>query len=158
MSRAHRYNQPMTIAMIDVDHFKLFNDTHGHAAGDAALQKIASVLQSSFRQSDIVARYGGEEFVVVMPETDHNAAFEKVEKIRRIIADTPIHIPKQDVRGKLTISAGVATFPDDSSEQDDLLGVADERMFDAKNAGRNQVRGSGKRAVLQATDDEMVSA
>ena len=158
MSRARRYNQPLTIAMIDVDHFKLFNDTYGHAAGDAALQKIAAVLQSSFRQSDIVARYGGEEFVVVMPETDLSTAFEKVEKIRHIVADTPIHIAKQDVTAKLTISAGVASFPDDSSEEDDLLGVADKRMFDAKNAGRNQVCGSGKRAVLQATDEEMVNA
>ncbi len=158
MSRARRYNQPLTIAMIDVDHFKLFNDTYGHAAGDAALQKLAAVLQSSFRQSDIVARYGGEEFVVVMPETDLSTAFEKVEKIRHIIADTPIIIAKQDVTATLTISAGVASFPDDSSEEDDLLGVADERLFDAKNAGRNQVCGSSKRGAVQATDDELVNA
>ncbi|HVF28977.1 MAG TPA: GGDEF domain-containing protein [Pyrinomonadaceae bacterium] len=158
LSRARRYKQPLTIAMIDVDHFKLFNDTYGHAAGDAALQKIAAVLQSSFRQSDIVARYGGEEFVVVMPETDPGLAFEKVDKIRHIIADTPIHIPKLGVAAHLTISAGVASFPDDSLEEDDLLGVADERLFHAKNAGRNQVRGSGKQSVLQATGDEMVNA
>lgn len=160
MSRARRYNQPLAVAMIDVDHFKLLNDTYGHAAGDAALQEIASVLRSSFRRSDLVARYGGEEFVIVMPETDLVSAFEKLEKIRYDIANTQFRIPKIAVTVALTISAGVASFPDDSSKEEDLLGVADERLLHAKRAGRNQVRGAppSHRAALQATHDEMLNA
>ncbi len=84
LSRAHRYNKPLTIAVIDADHFKLLNDTHGHPAGDRVLQHIGETLRNSFRQSDTAGRYGGEEFVVILPETDIETAQAKLESLQRI--------------------------------------------------------------------------
>src|SRR5262249_19712951 len=83
MSRARRHNEPLTIAMIDVDRFKLFNDSHGHAAGDLVLRTIGDVLRSSLRQSDTIGRYGGEEFVILMPETGVSNAAGKIDSLRR---------------------------------------------------------------------------
>ena len=104
ISRAERYNRPLALAMIDIDHFKQFNDTHGHAAGDAALQLIASTIRRSFRLSDVVARYGGEEFVVILPETTMDVAVDKMESIRRIVSGTEIKLPAHDGIARLTIT------------------------------------------------------
>jgi two-component system cell cycle response regulator len=139
LSRASRYRQPLTIAMIDVDLFKSFNDSHGHAAGDAVLRTIAAKLRLSFRQSDTVGRYGGEEFVVMMPETDIATARGKLESLRAAIAETPIQISKLGETVGVTISAGLAGFPVDGAKQGELLGLADARLFQAKRDGRNQV-------------------
>jgi diguanylate cyclase (GGDEF)-like protein len=139
VSRASRHSQALTIAMVDVDHFKSFNDQHGHAAGDMVLQMIASKLRNSFRKSDIVARYGGEEFVIAMPETDTDAAGRKLEEFRLMIANTKIQVPKTIKPVNVTISAGLAGMPKDGVKEDELIGVADSRLFHAKRNGRNQV-------------------
>jgi diguanylate cyclase (GGDEF)-like protein len=139
ISRAERYNRPLALAMIDIDHFKQFNDTHGHAAGDAALQLIASTIRRSFRLSDVVARYGGEEFVVILPETTMDVAVDKMESIRRIVSGTEIKLPAHDRCARLTISAGLACLPADGYEVDKLLRAADARLFEAKKRGRNQL-------------------
>ena len=127
--------------MLDVDHFKLFNDKYGHAAGDAGLRAIASLLRHTVRRSDIVARYGGEEFVLVLPDTSAEAAVEKVEAIRSALEQTAIRLPREQGTGALTISAGVATFPADGVTSDELLDEADARLFKAKESGRNLVVG-----------------
>jgi diguanylate cyclase (GGDEF)-like protein len=92
LSRARRYDKVLTVAVIDADRFKMLNDTHGHQAGDLALQKIGALLHDTFRQSDTAGRYGGEEFVVILPETDMAAAQQKLEFLRESVANTPISV------------------------------------------------------------------
>jgi len=139
LSRARRYGQVLTLAVIDADRFKALNDTHGHAAGDFVLKKIGALLRDSFRQSDTTARYGGEEFVVLLPETDMAAARCKVESLRELVAATPIQLGPQAQSVQITISAGLASFPDDGEDASDLFAAADQRMFRAKREGRNRV-------------------
>jgi two-component system cell cycle response regulator len=139
VSRAERYKRPLSVAMIDIDHFKQFNDTYGHAAGDVALRRIANAIRRSFRLSDVVARYGGEEFVVVLPETEMGIAIDKLEVIRLVISNTDIKLPARETTARLTISAGVACLPADGCEVDKLLRTADARLFEAKRRGRNQL-------------------
>jgi two-component system, cell cycle response regulator len=139
LSRAQRYGKVLTIAVIDADRFKLLNDTHGHQAGDLALQKIGAILQDSFRQSDTAGRYGGEEFVVILPETDIEAAQQKLESVRELVASTPITVASRGENVQVTISAGLACFPDDAIRASELFALADERMFQAKKEGRNRV-------------------
>lgn len=138
ISRAQRGGQPLTIAMVDVDHFKSFNDTHGHAAGDLVLQAIADTLRRSFRITDIVSRYGGEEFVIAMPDTDALSAARKLESVRQSIEGTPVRTSG----GKavhVTISAGLAACPQDGTTEAGLLAAADARLFQAKDSGRNRI-------------------
>jgi diguanylate cyclase (GGDEF)-like protein len=139
LSRARRYGKPMTIAVLDADRFKLLNDTHGHLAGDLVLRKIGAILRDSFRQSDTAGRYGGEEFVVILPEIDIEAAQRKLESVRELVANTPIALTTRGVKAQVTISAGLASFPQDGEDAAELLALADERMFQAKNEGRNRV-------------------
>ena len=136
--RAHRNGQPLTMAMVDVDHFKSFNDAHGHAAGDLVLQTIAAALRYSFRSTDIVSRYGGEEFVIVMPDTDLGAAGRKLEDVRRSIESTRIQMSTGKTVN-VTISAGLAGFPNDALKEEELLAIADARLFQAKDGGRNRI-------------------
>jgi diguanylate cyclase (GGDEF)-like protein len=141
VARALRHGRPLAMAMVDVDHFKRFNDNFGHAAGDVGLKVVAATVRRALRASDIVARYGGEEFVVVLPETGVDAAMEKLEAIRLAIANTIIPIPRQTTAVTLTVSAGVAVLGGDGGDVHALLDRADERLFRAKNAGRNRVVG-----------------
>jgi diguanylate cyclase (GGDEF)-like protein len=147
LSRARRYGNVLTLAVIDADRFKALNDTHGHAAGDFVLKKIGAFLRDSFRQSDTTARYGGEEFVVLLPETDIEAARHKVESLRELVAATPVQLGLLAHSVQITISAGLASFPDDGDDAAELLAAADERMFRAKREGRNRVV-AGPEAVL----------
>jgi diguanylate cyclase (GGDEF)-like protein len=141
VARALRHGRPLAMAMVDVDHFKRFNDSFGHAAGDVGLKVAAGTIRRALRASDIVARYGGEEFVVVLPETGADAAMEKLEAIRLAIANTIIPIPRQTTAVTLTVSAGVAVLGADGEDVHALLDRADERLFQAKKAGRNRVVG-----------------
>lgn len=139
LSRASRYNKPLTIAVIDVDHFKALNDAYGHVAGDHVLRNIGIVLQTSFRESDTVGRYGGEEFIVILPETRIEAARQKLESLRKLVAESPVSLPARDCQAHVTISAGLASFPHDGTSAGDLFAAADERMFQAKREGRNRI-------------------
>jgi two-component system, cell cycle response regulator len=139
LSRARRYNKVLSIAVIDADRFKSLNDTHGHMAGDLALRKIGALLHDTFRQSDTAGRYGGEEFVVILPETDITAAHQKLESLRELLASTPIVLATHAEKVQVTISAGLASFPQDGENAADLFALADARMFHAKGEGRNRV-------------------
>jgi two-component system cell cycle response regulator len=139
LGRARRYDKVLTIAVIDADRFKLLNDTYGHQAGDLALQKIGALLHDTFRQSDTAGRYGGEEFVVILPETEMAAAQQKLESLRELVASTPIVLPTSGKELQVTISAGLATFPQDGGSTAELFALADNRMFQAKEEGRNRV-------------------
>jgi diguanylate cyclase (GGDEF)-like protein len=139
LARARRYGQPVALAMIDVDHFKRFNDTWGHAAGDVALRLVARAILAAIRLSDLVVRYGGEEFVVLFPGMEPAAAHDRVEEIRRTIESLPIPIPRRSEVGRITISGGLAAYGYDGTQAEDLLDRADARLFEAKDSGRNRV-------------------
>jgi two-component system, cell cycle response regulator len=139
LSRARRYRKLLTIAVIDADRFKSLNDSYGHAAGDLVLRKLGAILRDSFRQSDTVARYGGEEFVVILPEMDIETAQRKLESLRALVASTPVELGSSGEEVRVTISAGLATFPQDGDDATELYALADERMFQAKKEGRNRV-------------------
>jgi diguanylate cyclase (GGDEF)-like protein len=141
LSRARRYHEPVAMAMIDIDHFKQFNDRWGHSAGDVALRLVARAILASIRQSDLVVRYGGEEFVALFPRMDSAAAMDRVEEIRRAVEALPVPIPRRaDIAG-VTISIGLASYGFDGTQAEDLLDRADARLFEAKEAGRNRVVG-----------------
>ena len=131
MALASRSDTPLSVAMIDVDHFKAYNDEHGHAAGDVALATVARLVREQCRVADFAARYGGEEFAVVLPNTDAEGAAVLAERFRRAVegADLDGH--------SLTISVGIATTS--TSISDDLIGAADRAMYMAKDQGRNRV-------------------
>jgi two-component system, cell cycle response regulator len=139
LSRARRYSKPLTIAVIDVDHFKALNDAHGHVSGDNVLRNIGSILRNSFRESDTAGRYGGEEFIVILPETGMEAALQKLESLRELVANTHVALPGGRKSANVTISAGLASFPHDGKSAGELFASADERMFQAKREGRNRV-------------------
>lgn len=134
---AKRHGKALSLAMMDIDLFKMINDTHGHQAGDHVLREVARIIQAAVRADDTVARFGGEEFALVMRETSAGKAHVAVERIRQQIEATSF--AAEGVRIPVTISAGVATFPDDSiCTVEDLVRLADEYLYSAKRAGRNR--------------------
>jgi diguanylate cyclase (GGDEF)-like protein len=137
--RLERGGEPVLCAMLDIDHFKRFNDDHGHPAGDAALRAIGRILGTSFRATDIVARYGGEEFAVVVPGLDPALAAERMEEIRRLVGAIPADLPGGLL--SVTVSIGFATFPAHGATIAEVLAAADRRLYEAKRAGRNRVVG-----------------
>jgi len=139
LSRARRHHQQLALAVVDVDRFKLLNDTHGHSAGDAVLRSIGAIFRQSFRQSDTVGRYGGEEFVVILPEMNLEDARRKIESLRELVASTPIELNSRREMVGVTISAGLAGMPVDGNDAIELFALADERLFQAKREGRNRV-------------------
>ncbi|MBN1808234.1 MAG: diguanylate cyclase [Planctomycetes bacterium] len=130
-------NKPLTVLMIDIDHFKDFNDTYGHLAGDKVLSTVASYLKEHVRIQDILCRYGGEEFCVVLPDTPPEGAMIVAERLRVAIAERPIQIAGMVTT--ITISVGGATYPDDESGLEELLERSDTEMYRSKTAGRNKV-------------------
>ena len=134
--RARRYRRRCALIFLDVDHFKEVNDTYGHLAGDAALRAIAAVLQTTLRSIDVSGRWGGEEFVVILSETDREAARTTAEHLRVAVAEATRN---RDPYGALTCSLGVAVYPDDAADRDTLVALADQAMYTAKQRGRNQV-------------------
>jgi diguanylate cyclase (GGDEF)-like protein/PAS domain S-box-containing protein len=135
--RTHRYPRTLSVMMIDIDHFKNINDTHGHAVGDAALREVAARIKRSVRTVDIVARYGGEEFIVLMPETGLQEAGRVAERVCNSVANRPIVDDPASVSA--TLSIGVAEMDENSKNMDQLIVYADKALYDAKAAGRNRV-------------------
>jgi diguanylate cyclase (GGDEF)-like protein len=125
--------------MLDVDHFKNFNDTHGHPAGDEVLKALADIIKSRLRDVDISARYGGEEFAVLLPETDRKAGTLVAEDICAQVESHSFEGGDSQPLGKVTISIGVAEFPADCTDAPSLLKEADEALYRAKSEGRNRV-------------------
>ena len=134
--RALRRGQPLAVVMLDIDHFKTFNDTHGHAAGDLVLREVGAFLASHTRKEDLACRYGGEEFALVLPDTPLEAAIERAEALRRGLSSLRVQQDKRPL-GRLTISAGVAAMPEIPAE--DVVQVADSLLYRAKAEGRNRV-------------------
>lgn len=132
----------MTVAMVDIDHFKRINDTYGHAAGDAVLRWLASLLHRNFRTTDLVARYGGEEFVVAFPDSDDEVIDDRLETLRNRIESTPLALESEGANVELTISIGCACMPQDGTSVEELLARADERLYEAKRSGRNRIVGT----------------
>jgi diguanylate cyclase (GGDEF)-like protein len=137
--RAERYHRLLSLVILDIDHFKKYNDSNGHPAGNEVLKKIATILKQEAREVDIVARYGGEEMVIILPETSRKRATELAERIRQRVSDAMFDRMQSQPLGKMTISAGVATFPVDASTEDDLIKKADSSLYQAKSQGRNRV-------------------
>lgn len=134
LARGRRTGAPLALIMADVDHLKRVNDTFGHPAGDAAIRHAADALKRGRREIDLAARLGGEEFALLLPGTQLVGAVNAAERIRRDLAGSTI-APV----GTVTVSIGVAAFPQDGSEEEDLVRIADERLYAAKSGGRNQV-------------------
>lgn len=139
LNRALRHDLNVSVTMIDIDYFKHYNDTNGHPAGDAVLKNIAQLLKENIRNIDLAARYGGEEFSLVLIETNKASAKIVAEKIRKLIERHSFAYEEMQPDGKITISMGVATFPEDGKDFDALVGAADERLYLAKQAGRNTI-------------------
>jgi len=134
---AERLGAPLAILMLDIDHFKALNDSHGHHAGDLALSTFASTVLSNVRRADLTARYGGEEFVVLMPNTSAHEAFTVAEKIRLAVATTDVELPDRPA-ARLTVSVGVAAYPEDTERASELFDLADDALYEAKRSGRDR--------------------
>ncbi len=136
--RAERYNSLLSISVVDVDHFKVVNDTYGHPVGDEALRQVAGQLQDHVRQPDIVGRYGGEEFLILLPSSDANAAAEQAMRLCKEIRKMIIPINHSEQALSVTISVGIAQFRKGVDTWDTLLSRADTAMYKAKNNGRDR--------------------
>jgi diguanylate cyclase len=127
--------------MMDIDGFKGFNDTYGHDAGDFLLRKLGELLNNEVRRSDISCRYGGEEFLIVMPGVPLDKGHERAEHLRKIFGSGKFH--HMGVKLNATISLGVAVYPDNGENWEEVLHAADRAMYAAKAAGKNRVRSAG---------------
>lgn len=139
--RLARERLPLSLILCDIDYFKAYNDTYGHQAGDTCLQQVASIIQATVkRPADLVARYGGEEFAVILPNTDNNGAVHVAEEMRTGVESLNLLHAGSKTTGCITISLGVATLtPKPSLSTADLIGLADQALYQAKEAGRNRV-------------------
>jgi diguanylate cyclase (GGDEF)-like protein len=137
--RSRRYSRSVSLIFLDVDFFKKYNDTHGHPEGDKILVALARIFQDCLRMSDSVARYGGEEFVFLLPETAKEGALHVAESIRKKVFDHPFPGRETQPLGRVTISLGVATFPQDGTDGSSIIERADKALYDAKKTGRNRV-------------------
>jgi diguanylate cyclase (GGDEF)-like protein/PAS domain S-box-containing protein len=138
LSRAIRYDTPLSLMMLDIDFFKKVNDTYGHQVGDIVLQSLSKICQYTLRQVDVAGRLGGEEFAVILPETTCTEALEVAERLRKAIASTEVTIPV-DLSIHFTVSIGVTTLLDKNANIDMLLNQADKALYEAKETGRNKV-------------------
>jgi two-component system chemotaxis family response regulator WspR len=140
-NRARREEVPLSLFMIDIDHFKRFNDTHGHLAGDRCIRTVGEAVQRWFaRGADLVARYGGEEFVVLTTGVDRRQARERAETLRQMIRETPIEGTGRAHAPTVTVSVGLASaVPDNGFRPEDLLAAADRALYQAKRQGRDRV-------------------
>jgi diguanylate cyclase (GGDEF)-like protein len=137
LARCDRNATSLALLIADVDHFKSFNDSYGHAMGDLVLKKVAEVFGSGLRKADVLARFGGEEFVVILPNVTARGALDSAERLRSSVARAPLH--PGGPRKKVTVSIGVALFPADASDAMTLLEAADGALYEAKRLGRDRV-------------------
>jgi diguanylate cyclase (GGDEF)-like protein len=155
-SRAVRSGQSVGILSIDVDHFKKFNDNHGHDAGDMVLRAIADCLQANFRDEDVACRFGGEEFIVLLAGAPAHVAFDKAEDIRKKIEGVVVRYLDANLP-RITISIGVAAFPQAGNNPQAVMKAADEALYRAKDDGRNCVRLAAAHRGATDTDSNAVA-
>ena len=139
VARAKRHRRVFSLLFLDVDYFKRYNDVNGHLAGDEVLKGLAQIFREGLRATSTIARYGGEEFVILLPETGKDGAMKAAENIRQRVADHPFPGEESQPSGNLTISIGVATFPEDGTERSALIQSADRALYRAKQDGRDLV-------------------
>jgi diguanylate cyclase (GGDEF)-like protein len=138
VERANRFDRSLSVLMLDLDKFKLVNDTHGHQTGDSVLREFAARVQREIREVDTLARYGGEEFVVVLPETSAGGAENLAERICAAIRSAPFVVDDGAVELAVTVSIGGAVYPENGRASRELLVAADRALYRAKNAGRDR--------------------
>jgi diguanylate cyclase (GGDEF)-like protein len=136
--RAKRYNLVLSLAILDIDDFKLFNDAEGHLAGDHILKELARIMASSVRSHDILARFGGEEFAIVMPQTSKAEAFLISERIREDIRHHFIPTWKSYPKKRITICSGISTYPECGAAKEDIIRYADKALYQAKSLGKDR--------------------
>jgi len=137
LARCQRYLRPLSVVMLDIDHFKAVNDRFGHAAGDRVLKSVADLCRAAKRDSDIIARLGGEEFAIMLPETTEAATVQFAERLRRLIVDCAVTANGQEI--PVTISVGIAGASVRTSGIESLMRDADQALYEAKRAGRNRI-------------------
>ncbi len=139
VARSLRHQREFSLVFFDVDHFKNYNDTHGHPAGDDLLILLSSLIQERLRHADLACRYGGEEFVLLLPETPKLGAVVVADNLRKLIESTPFDGEETQPLEKVTVSLGVATFPEDGNDSVSLLECVDKALYKAKEGGRNRL-------------------
>lgn len=147
IARARRYHNTFSLVLFDIDDFKALNDAYGHQAGDNVLRSLAAILKDASRKTDIVARYGGEEFILILPNTPRHEALNLANRIKERVEKHNDYLEGHSLR--ITVSGGIATFPEDAKDSKSLLYSADMAMYEAKAKGKNQIR-SYKRRINEA--------
>ena len=153
LDRVNRYGGKCSVAIADVDFFKHYNDKLGHLAGDRALRELADVMRRELRLHDMVARFGGEEFSMIMINAGKDESLPILERIRAEVEEHPFRQRDIQPTGRLTISAGLAAFPEDGTTYEEILGQADDALYEAKHGGRNQVYVAGEMPDDTGTGD-----
>ncbi|PLY03349.1 MAG: GGDEF domain-containing protein [Desulfuromonas sp.] len=139
MNRATRMARPLSLAMLDIDDFKKFNDEYGHAIGDQALVSVAEIINEHLRSADLPCRYGGEEFAIILPDTDPDEAAVVAERLRRVIEEEATKGLSVEVKLSITVSIGLSSYPKDGRKMEFLLKIADDLLYGAKKLGKNKV-------------------
>lgn len=141
--RSTRFDHPFALVLVDIDHFKRVNDTHGHRIGDRVLCHVAHLLAGQLRLVDRLSRFGGEEFAIIMPETKREEAVVTIERLRVLLEENPAFVEENNLTLPVTFSAGVAVSPADAADPDTLIERADQALYAAKHEGRNRVKSAG---------------
>jgi diguanylate cyclase (GGDEF)-like protein len=136
--RANRNHKPLTVLMIDLDHFKQFNDSFGHEAGDTLLREVGALFISQIRGGDIACRYGGEEFLIILMDTNLDAARQRAETLKGQVRSLQVHHRGQTLR-QVTVSIGVAAYPDHGTSAQEMINAADKALYRAKSSGRDRI-------------------
>ncbi|GAH66444.1 unnamed protein product [marine sediment metagenome] len=136
IERSQELDHSFSIIIFDIDDFKKYNDAYGHLAGDQLLQELAGLMIKKCRSTDIIARYGGEEFVIILPETEYDGAVLVAERLRKSVKKYSFKINKKGKKGKVTISLGIATYPEDATKVKDLINAADINLYGEKRIGK----------------------
>jgi diguanylate cyclase (GGDEF)-like protein len=138
LEKAKRYDSVFSILLFDVDHFKHYNDTNGHMQGSTALKRVGELMRKVFRASDILGRYGGDEFIVLLSRSDKVGAYLAADRLREIVEKEPFIAREKQPKGKVTLSLGIASYPEHGKTVDELLDKADQALYLAKKTGRNR--------------------
>lgn len=154
LARCQAMHQKISLLMIDIDHFKNYNDTNGHPAGDKVLIRTAQLLQASVRDHDVCVRFGGEEFIVVLPNSSTDRAYQIAERLRQSVERIDFEHGEHQPLGRVTISIGLATFPDHALSMETLIERADKSLYQSKNSGRNRVSINDEPVSLKEIDED----